>query len=134
MNALYVHINFESDLPIYEQLKNELKRGIAQNLLRAGERLPSVRDMATDIGINLHTVNKAYKQLQQEGYLQIHRQRGVVVHPDGPPVTDEAHIQQLREVMQPLIVDAICRKLSQAEFEALCHDLFTEVTEGKTDE
>src|SRR5690625_1715639 len=65
---MFIQLDFESDLPIYEQLKNEIIIGIAKKQLLPGERLPSVRALASDIGINLHTVNKAYQQLKQEGY------------------------------------------------------------------
>src|SRR5699024_549862 len=82
---MLVNLDFESDVPIYEQLKNEIIIGIAKKQLIPGERLLSVRALASDIGINFHTVNKAYQQLKQDGFLQIHRQRGVVIHPDGPP-------------------------------------------------
>src|SRR5690625_6547452 len=78
VTVMLIQLDFESEVPIYEQLKNEIIIGIAKKQLLPGERLPSVRTLASDIGINLHTVNKAYQQLKQEGYLLIHRQRGVV--------------------------------------------------------
>ena len=58
-----------SDKPIYEQLILEIKRGIATGEIAPNEGLPSVRSLAADIGINLHTVNKVYKHLQSEGVL-----------------------------------------------------------------
>src|SRR5690625_6662480 len=68
-DVMYIQLDFESDIPIYEQLKNEIIIGIAKKQLLPGERLPSVRVLAGDIGINLHTVNKAYNQLKNEGFL-----------------------------------------------------------------
>ena len=62
---MYIQLDFESEIPIYEQLKDEIIMGIAKKQLLPGERLPSVRALASDIGINLHTVNKAYQQLKQ---------------------------------------------------------------------
>ena len=82
---MYIELDFESETPIYEQLKNQIIIGIAKKQFQPGERLPSVRALASDIGINLHTVNKAYQQLKQDGFLLIHRQRGVVINPEGPP-------------------------------------------------
>src|SRR5690625_2890331 len=84
-----IKLDFESDEPIYTQLTQQIITSIAKKELLPGERLPSVRALAADIGINLHTVNKAYQQLRQGGFILIHRQRGVVVNPDGTPRADQ---------------------------------------------
>lgn len=57
---MIVEIDFNSDEAIYIQLRNQIIIGIATERLREGETLPSVRQLADDIGINMHTVNKAY--------------------------------------------------------------------------
>ncbi len=64
---LLIKMDFQSDVPIYQQLKNEIIIGIASGQLLQGESLPSVRQFASDIGVNLHTINKAYNQLKAEG-------------------------------------------------------------------
>lgn len=64
---MLVRIDFSSDEAFYVQLKNQIIMGIATSEIREGESLPSVRDLAEDIGINMHTVNKAYSILKQEG-------------------------------------------------------------------
>ena len=76
---MYVTIDFNSDEAFYIQLKKQIIMGIAMAQIREGDSLPSVRDMADDIGINMHTVNKAYAILKQEGYLKLDRRRGAVV-------------------------------------------------------
>ncbi|MBO1001489.1 GntR family transcriptional regulator [Pseudogracilibacillus auburnensis] len=131
---MYIQLDFESETPIYEQLKNEIIIGIAKKQLVPGERLPSVRSLASDIGINLHTVNKAYQQLKQEGFLLIHRQRGVVVHPDGAPKADEHYEQKLKTTLRPLIADSYCRELSKEQFRRLVKSIYSELEEGKKDE
>lgn len=78
-----VSLDFESKDAIYTQIIQQIVIGIAKKELQPNDPLPSVRAMASDIGINLHTVNKAYQHLKQEGYILIHRQKGVVVHPEG---------------------------------------------------
>jgi len=70
-----------SNKPLYEQLILEIKRGIITGELQSGESLPSVRSLAADIGINMHTVNKVYKQLQQENIL-CKEKNGFVVNPN----------------------------------------------------
>lgn len=131
---MYIKLDFESDIPIYEQLKNEIIVGIAKNELLPGERLPSVRTMASDIGINLHTVNKTYQQLRQEGFLLIHRQRGVVVNPDGAPKADRKYHKQLRKTLRPIIADSICRRLSESDINQLIETIFSELKGGKDNE
>lgn len=124
---MYIQLDFESNIPIYEQLKNEIIIGIAKQKLLPGERLPSVRALASDIGINLHTVNKAYQQLKQEGFLLIHRQKGVVVNPEGAPKADDDYEKKLRETLRPLIADTICRGMRKETFLKLCNDIFQEI-------
>lgn len=123
---MYIHLDFESDEPIYAQLKHQIIVGIAKKELSPGDHLPSVRSLAADIGINLHTVNKAYQQLKQEGYVQIHRQKGVVVNPNGFPQADESYREQLKKTLQPLVAASVCRGMSKEEFLALFHELYTE--------
>ena|SRR5690625_147577 len=127
---MYIQLDFESEIPIYEQLKNEIIIGIAKNQLLPGERLPSVRALASDIGINLHTVNKAYQQLNQEGFLLIHRQRGVVVNPDGAPEADEQYEKKLKSTLRPLIADSVCRKMTKEKYMELCEIIYKEIEEG----
>src|SRR5690625_7689133 len=64
-----IKLDFESDEPIYTQLTQQIITSIAKKELLPGERLPSVRALAADIGINLHTVIKPYKQLNQGGFI-----------------------------------------------------------------
>lgn len=131
---MYIQLDFESHVPIYEQLKNEIIVGIAKKELLPGERLPSVRVMASDIGINLHTVNKAYKQLRQEGFLLIHRQRGVVVNPDGAPKADELYYEQLRATIRPLIAHSICRQMGKDKLNQLITSIYEELEEVNENE
>lgn len=130
---MYLQLDFESETPIYEQLKNEIIIGIAKKQLLPGERLPSVRALASDIGINLHTVNKTYQQLKQEGFLLIHRQRGVVVNPE-PPKLNEQYEEKLMATLRPLIADVVCRGMNQDAYLKLCENIFAELSEGDVNE
>lgn len=126
---MLVNLDFESDIPIYEQLKNEIIIGIAKKQLVPGERLPSVRALASDIGINLHTVNKAYQQLKQDGFLQIHRQRGVVIHPDGPPPADKLFKQELSNAIKPMLAEAMAKGMTKEQVEALLQEIYLTLEE-----
>lgn len=128
---MFIQLDFESKKPIYTQLKHEIIAGIARQELKAGEGLPSVRSLAADLGINLHTVNKAYQQLKQEGFILIHRQKGVVINPDGVTPADEDYHAELKDLMRPSIAESVCRGMSEEEFVSMCRGLFQEFTEGE---
>lgn len=121
---VYIKLNFKSEKPIYTQLVEQIIAGIAKKELLPGERLPSVRSLAADIGINLHTVNKAYQELKQRGFLLIHRQRGVVIHPDGPTPADETYVSALKEELHPLIAESISRGISEEDFLHVCQQIY----------
>ena len=74
-----VKIDKMNPTPIYRQLRNEIVTAIATGELRPGDQLPSVRSLAGDLGINLHTVNKAYAILRDEGYVLMRGRAGAVV-------------------------------------------------------
>ena len=76
---MLIEIDFNSDEAIYVQLQNQIIMGIAMDMIREGDALPSVRQMADDVGINMHTVNKAYTVLKQDGFIQLDRRRGAVI-------------------------------------------------------
>ena len=79
---MFIEIDFNSDQAIYMQLRDQIIMGIASSRFQEGDMLPSVRQLADTIGINMHTVNKAYTVLKQEGYVKVDRRRGVMVAVD----------------------------------------------------
>ncbi|AAK78577.1 GntR family transcriptional regulator [Clostridium acetobutylicum] len=120
---MLIRIDFESETPIYEQLKNQLVIGMAKGELRRGESLPSVRQMAEDIGINLHTVNKVYNILKQEGYLNIDRRIGAVINENMPERTEEFSEKLIKE-LEYVIADCKCRDISKKEFLDICSKIY----------
>ncbi len=133
---MLLNIDLQSETPIYTQIVHQVIEGIARKQLLPGEPLPSVRSMAADLGINLHTVNKAYHSLKQDGYVQINRKQGVVIHPDAFPAADEAFLQRLQEQLRPLIAEAICRGLTSEQLVKVSEDVFAQFrnVEAKKDE
>ena len=73
---MFLAIDFSSDIPIYEQIRREIIKALAQGDLGFGQSLPSVRQLGSDIGVNLHTVNKAYKLLEEDGIITMDRRYG----------------------------------------------------------
>lgn len=131
---MIVQLDLESDVPLYTQLNNQIIAGIATGDLQPGEPMPSVRSLAADLGINLHTVNKAYTLLKQEGFLQIHRQKGAVVQVNAMPGYDEAFEARFQEHVRPLAAEAIVRGMDEDKFIAACRSLYSGIIaarEGK---
>ena len=64
-----IHLNYRDSKPIYEQIKDGLRRLVVSGAVRTDEKLPSVRELATSLSINPNTIQKAYRELEQEGYI-----------------------------------------------------------------
>ncbi|MCX7710043.1 MAG: GntR family transcriptional regulator [Clostridia bacterium] len=122
---MILKIDFESDLPIYIQLKTQIIEGIAAGVLKEGDPLPSVRQMASDLGINLHTVNKAYTFLKQDGFITVHRQKGVVINSIHGRRVNEDYLARLHKDLSSLAAEAYCRGMNEEEFKNICTELFT---------
>ena len=97
---MIIKIDFESEEAIYIQLRNQIIMGIATDRIHEGDSLPSVRQLAENIGINMHTVNKAYTVLKQEGYIKLDRRRGAVIALDIDKIRS---IERLREELSVLL-------------------------------
>jgi GntR family transcriptional regulator len=125
---MLLRMDFESEIPIYLQLKTQIIEGISIGNLLPGESLPSVRQLASDLGINLHTVNKTYTILKQDGFILVHRQKGVVVSPpdSGPKVTEEYSLQ-LKKDLRPIIAEALCRGMPEDEFAKICNEIYIKI-------
>lgn len=110
--VMVIRVDFDSEEALYLQVRNQIIMGIATSQLREGENLPSVRELAETIGINMHTVNKAYGILKQEGYLKVDRRSGAVV----AIAVDEmkAREEMMRE-LQVILAKACCKGISEEE-------------------
>ena len=112
---MFLEIDFKSDLPIYEQIRREIILDLAKGNIKAGDKLPSVREMAENIGINLHTVNKAYKLLEADGVISMDRRFGSLISENINPMAayDEGKIES---ELNLLIAIAKLKGLSKEEF------------------
>ncbi|WP_027623072.1 GntR family transcriptional regulator [Clostridium lundense] len=126
---MLLKIDFESDIPIYVQIKNGILQGLAKGELSPGENLPSVRQLAEDIGINMHTVNKAYNLLKNDGFLTIDRRKGAVINDKTSSLTNEYKVL-LEENLKSIIAEAFCKGISQEEFLYTCKNIFNVYQEG----
>lgn len=114
-------VDFNSDEAIYLQLRNQIIFGIATEQIREGDSLPSVRQLAEDIGINMHTVNKAYAVLRNEGLLKLDRRYGAVIAFD---IDKMRAVEDMKTTMRVIIAKAICNNISEEEAHEVIHEIY----------
>ena len=120
---MIIEIDFNSNEAIYIQLCNQIIMGIATDQLKVGETLPSVRQLADTIGINMHTVNKAYSVLKQEGFLTIDRRKGAVIAIDADKIRA---LEEMKRQLGVVLARGCCRNISREEVHALIDEIFDE--------
>lgn len=114
-----LEIDMHSDVPIYQQIRNQIVYLTATGELKPDEPMPSVRQLAADIGVNPMTVNKAYALLKEDGIIVTDRRRGakiaadVVAHTEGTKLFDRDFDDRFRL----LISEAITRGATKEEIE-----------------
>lgn len=110
-----VTINKTSAKPYYEQLVLSIKEDILQGILAPGERLPSVREMAKQLLMNPNTVSKAYKVLETEQVIVTVKGKGTFVKAQEAGLRDERRIQELKEQVDQLVVEAYHLQVTKNE-------------------
>ena len=116
-------IDFNSDEALYMQLRNQVIMAIATESVREGDVLPSVRQLADNIGINMHTVNKAYSVLRQEGFIKLDRRRGAIIAPD---IDKLRALGEMETEMKVLLAKGICKNISKEEVHELVDKIYRE--------
>jgi len=112
---MYIEIDDNSRIPIYMQLANQIIHGIANEELMPYEALPSGRMLAVDLGINMHTVNKAYHYLEDKRFIQIQPKSGAIIHPEAVRTATDDERAELKDRLQPIIDEAHCLQLTTDE-------------------
>lgn len=119
---MLIEIDFNSPQAIYIQLRNQIVMGIAQDRLRDGDSLPSVRSLASTLGVNMHTVNKAYSMLRSEGYLILDRRKGAIIQVE---VENKDHeIEKIHHNMRMVVAQAICKGISKEDMHAVIEEMY----------
>lgn len=120
---MVIEIDFNSDQALYLQLRNQIILGIATMELREGDSLPSVRQLAETIGINMHTVNKAYTVLKQEGFVKVDRRKGAVIAID---IDKIKATEELKKDLLVVLAKGSCKGISRQEVHDLIDELYSE--------
>jgi DNA-binding transcriptional regulator YhcF (GntR family) len=121
-------IDFESGQPIYLQIRNGIVEGIANGKLKEGDTLPPVRTLASELGINLHTVNKAYQMLRLDGFVKMLRNRGTVISA-GEGRDSKDFMDAATETLKNIVSEAITRSIGREQLIGIINRLYNE-TQG----
>jgi GntR family transcriptional regulator len=126
-------VNLESGQPIYLQIRNSVVEGIANGSLKDGDALPSVRALASELGVNLHTVNKAYHLLKIEGFVKMLRSRGTVISAQALGRDAKDFMEAAGVALRNIVSEAITRSIGRERLTGMVNRLYNEM-EGKKHE
>lgn len=118
---MIIEVDFNSDEAMYIQLCNQIIMGIATSVIHEGDSLPSVRRLADTIGVNMHTVNKAYSVLKREGYISLDKRRGAVISLD---IDKLEELQVMKRQLQIVLARGCCKNISRQEVHELVDEIF----------
>lgn len=108
---MYLEIETNSTMPLYLQLMTQIKKAIVKKQVTSGDSLPSVRSLASDLGVNMHTVNKAYNLMVEEGIL-VKNQMGYSIGDRPNADLSSEVIVSLKERLENLLIDTFVQGLS----------------------
>lgn len=120
---MLIEVDFNSDEAIYIQLRNQIILGIATSTIQEGDSLPSVRQLADTIGVNMHTVNKAYNVLKQEGFISLDKRRGAVICLD---IDRIKALEEMKANLMLVLAKGRCKNITRKEVHELVDDIFDE--------
>ena len=118
---MYIEIDFSSSEAIYQQLCNQIIYGIATSQYEDGEALPSVRELADEIGINMRTVNKAYSLLREQGFVKVDRRKGAVISVDD---NRDRAIETIKKEIVPILAESYCRGVPRETVHELVDQIY----------
>ena len=118
---MLLRIEPDGSVPIYQQIRDRVVEAIAGGQAPAGSPLPSTRQLAVDLGVNVHTVSKSYDILRQEGLVRVTRKSGAVIRPDPtdrPP--DPRYVEEWAARLRTLLAEAAAQGLGRRDILACC--------------
>lgn len=122
---MIIELDMNSSTPIYVQLRNQIVMGIGRGELKLGESLPTVRQLAQDIGVNTMTVNKAYQILKTEGYIKIDRRHRAIVSDNID--MDIVFREKLENELELLLAEAAINGMDKRDFLSMCNEIYSKI-------
>lgn len=126
---MIIEIEPTSETPIYLQLMFQIKRAVVTGELLSGDTLPSVRGLASELGVNMHTVNKAYNLLNDESVL-IKSTKGYTVQVGEKRKANDFLKEEMKNKLEALLVDAFIHQLPEEEIAAWSEVIMKELKKG----
>jgi GntR family transcriptional regulator len=123
---LKIIISNKSDLPIYEQIKTQIIEQILSGEIKEGEYLPSIRQLAKDLSISVITTSRAYRDLEEEGYIATMQGKGSIVLSKDNDMVKEQYLRKIEEAFMTAIDVAKISGLSQKELYEILDTLMKE--------
>jgi GntR family transcriptional regulator len=118
---MHISVDLDSEVPIYQQIRDRILEAIARGEAKEGDPLPSTRQLAMDFGINFLTVSKAYDLLKKQGVIRINRKSGAVIRRDpntGPP--EPGFIEDWDDRMRVMLAEAAVQGFSRGDLVKRC--------------
>lgn len=128
---MIIQIDSTSSVPVYAQIIEQVRKGIASGLLQKGEALPSRRELALELEINPLTVLKAYKELEHEGLIQIKQGLGCFVLASSGPAVDQYRKRTLEKAIDQIVTDARAFGISMSELEDMIYERMKQEDSGE---
>lgn len=126
---MIIVIEPDSDVPIYEQICNQIMEGIARGQIKPGDSLPSVRVFASDLGVNMHTVNKSYHLLEKKGIITIVPKSGAVI--SSPQDFNDSSFNRLKDEFKPLIAESLVVGMTHQQIQNLVTSIIEDFTKNQ---
>lgn len=126
---MFIQIEPTSDIPIYTQLANQVIELIARGQLQGGDTLPSVRALASDLSVNMHTVNKSYHELEHKGIIRIVPKSGAVIYPIVQDGITSDNRRRIIEQIKPILAESLVLGMDPEEIQKLVSSILTHLKE-----
>ncbi|KOS66173.1 GntR family transcriptional regulator [Lysinibacillus contaminans] len=130
---MLIQIEPQSDVPIYEQVTRQIIEGIAKGEMKPGDMLPSVRNLAADLGVNMHTVNKSYHELEAKGILTIRAKSGAIIRSAEERTLTPEQLKQIEKNLKPVVAEGMVLGATANQIEHMMKKVFADLqvlTEG----
>ncbi|MGE6517487.1 GntR family transcriptional regulator [Lysinibacillus sphaericus] len=124
---MLIQIEPQSDVPIYEQVTRQIIEGIARGDMKPGDTLPSVRNLASDLGVNMHTVNKSYHELEAKGILTIRAKSGAIIRSAEERTVTPEQLQQIEKNLKPLVAEGMVLGATVDQIEFMIKKVFADL-------
>ncbi|OLO35903.1 GntR family transcriptional regulator [Alkalihalophilus pseudofirmus] len=124
---MLLRIDPKSNVPLYEQIIMQIKELLAKGIIEANERLPSVRELSSQIVINPNTVSKAYKELERQGIIVTIRGKGTFVAEGETIEATDKEREKMKRSLEQLVIDSVYLGITKEELQQWINDLFQDL-------